>query len=185
MPSNCPPKTECQDITVTENRWQRNLHYCTASALATSQKQVNLAAGGMAAQLSDINSPTQLVQCPLLVYMINNLKQEKKNKTHRNRHMRDSPLAPPCPGACSTRCYSTNPSGTGTCFVDFGCDRRRGWGWPPHSECCEGRVPGEWSLQEPPPTPWWPRSWRSARIKSDRSGRKQNKPACDYFSFQF
>lgn len=82
MPSNCPLKTECQDITVTENRWQRNLHYCTASALATSQKQVNLAAGGMAAQLSDINSPTQLVQCPLLVYMINNLKQKKKQKTH-------------------------------------------------------------------------------------------------------
>lgn len=81
MPSNCPLKTECQDITVTENRWQRNLHYCKASALATSQKQVNLAAGGMAAQLSDINSPTQLVQCPLLVCMINNLKQKKKTHT--------------------------------------------------------------------------------------------------------
>lgn len=39
MPSNCPLKTECRDITVTENRWQRNLHYCTASALVTSQKE--------------------------------------------------------------------------------------------------------------------------------------------------
>lgn len=61
-------------------------------------------------------------------------------------HQRSFPPLP-CLKTCSCRYYNTYPSGTGTCFVDFGCGQRRGWGWPPHSECCEGRAPGEWWLQ--------------------------------------
>lgn len=74
-----------------------------------------------------------------------------------------------CPGSCSTGYFSTYPSGTGTCSVDFGCGQRREWDWPPRSKCCEGRVPGEWSLQAPPLTPEWPHSWRSANIKLDNA----------------
>lgn len=89
---------------------------------------------------------------------------------HTGINMREIFFPPlPCPRTCSIRYYSTYPSGTGTCSVDFGCGQRRGWGWPPRSECCEGRAPGEWSFQAPPQTPARPRSWRSANIKSDNT----------------
>lgn len=100
----------------------------------------------------------------------------------------------PCTGTCSIRYYSTYPSGTGTCFVDFGCGQRRGWGWPPRSECCEGRAPGEWLFRAPPPTPVRPRSWRSASIKSDNAhllpsfkGKEANQSClqCLFIHFSF
>lgn len=235
MSSNCSLKSCSQWQCSHWKQVQRNPHHFKAFTLAACEKQVNLCQLGdertPASTVVNTDTPKQLVQCPTLICMINNLKFKKKKPTKKKPQrlkalwalqfktahwkaawminltsltvtyfiainfravrtagkscyveiwgyicQRFSPPLP-CLETCSCRYYRTYPSGTGTCFEDFGCGQRRGWGWPPHSECCEGRAPGGWWLQAQCLTPWWPHSWRPARITLDRLDRKQDKAA--------